>query len=266
MNIIVCIKQVPDPETPTASFRIDTNTNKVIPAPNLAPVVSPFDENAVEAALQIKDKHGGKITAITLGPKSARDALKHAMSMGVDEGVLLDDPAFEGADSYATAYALARAIEKIGEYDLIFCGRQAADTDAGVVGCGIAEFLGIPSLTLIKKVEVVDGKIRAERLLADGFEVLELPTPALLTISNEVGVPRYPTLRGIMAAAKKEVTVWGPQDIGADPTRLGVAGSLTRLLKLYIPVREGKCEILEGDTPAEAAAKLALRLREAKII
>jgi len=150
--MIVCVKQIADPEAPAGSFRVDESANQVVPAAGVSQVVSPFDEQAVEAALRIKDAHGGKITAISLGKNFVMDVIKKPLSMGGDELILLQDPAFEGADSRSTAYALAMAIKKVGEYDVIFCGRQAADWDAGQVGSGIAEFLGIPSVTVAKKV------------------------------------------------------------------------------------------------------------------
>ena len=266
MNMIVCTKQVPDPEAPPASFKIDPASNKVVPPPGISPVISPFDEQAVEAALRIKDAQGGKITAISMGVNLLRDVVKKPLSMGADELILLEDEAFEGGDAWSTAYALAMAIKKIGEYDLILCGRQAADWDAGQVGSGIAELLGIPSVTVAKKVEIADGKARVERVITDGYEVVEVSLPALITVSNELGEPRYATLKGIMAAAKKQPTIWKPADIGADPSQVGAAGRRTTLLKLFQPVREAKCEFVEGDSPAEAAVNLALKLREAKVI
>jgi electron transfer flavoprotein beta subunit len=186
--------------------------------------------------------------------------------MGADELVLLEDAAFDEGDSWSTAYALAMAIKKIGEYDLIFCGRQAADWDAGQVGAGIAEFLGIPSVTLAKKVEISDGKARVERVVADGYEVLEVELPVLITVSNELGEPRYAALKGIMAAAKKQPIIWTPEDIGADRSQVGAAGRHMKLAKLFQPVKEGKCQIIEGENVEEAAVNLALKLREAKII
>ncbi len=267
MNMIVCVKQVPDPEAPPASFKIDSAANKVIPPQGVAPVVSPFDENAVEAALKIKDKDkSSKITVLSLGNKLVRDVIKKPVSMGSDELILLEDEAFEEGDSWSTAYALAMAIKKIGTYDIIFCGRQAADWDAGQTGIGIAELLGIPAITLAKGVEVADGKVKVERVLADGYEVVEAPLPCLITVSNELGEPRYATMKGIMAAAKKQPTIWKPQDIGVDAAELGAKGRHTKLVKLFQPVREGKCEVIEGETPAEAGAGLAMKLREAKLI
>ncbi len=266
MNMIVCCKQVIDPEAPPASFRVDASANKVVPPSGVPPVISPFDENAVEAALKIKDAKGGKITAISMGVNLLRDVVKKPLSMGADELVLLEDEAFAEGDSWSTAYALAMAIKKIGGYDLIFCGRQAADWDAGQVGPGIAEILNLPSVTLAKKVDITDGKARVERVTTDGYEVVEVPLPALITVSNELGAARYPTIKGIMMAKRKEPTVWKPADIGVSPSEIGAAGRRAKLLKLFQPVREGKCEIIGGDSPEEAATKLALKLREAKIL
>ena len=266
MNMIVCVKQVIDPEAPPASFKIDPSSNTVVLPSGVSPVISPFDENAVEAALRIKDTQGGKITVISLGINLLRDVVKKPLSMGADELILLEDEAFAGGDSWSTAYALAMAIKKIGDYDLIFCGRQAADWDAGQVGSGIAEILGLPSVTLAKKIDVTDGKARVERVTTDGYEVIEVSLPALITVSNELGEPRYPTIRGIMAAKKKEPIIWKPADIGCEPSQVGAAGRRSRLLKLFQPVRESKCEIVEGGSPEEAAVSLALKLREAKIL
>ena len=266
MNMIVCIKQVIDPEAPPASFRIDPSGDKVVPPANMSPVISPFDENAIEAALRIKDVQGGNITAISLGTNLLRDVVKKPLAMGVDELVLLEDDAFTEGDSWSTAYALAQMIKKIGEYELIFCGRQAADWNAGQVGLGIAELLGVPGVTLARKIDITDGKARVERVLDDGYEIVEVPLPALITVSNELGEPRYPTIRGIMASKKKEPIVWKPTDVGLEQSQLGTAGQRTRLLKLFQPVRESKCEIIEADNPEEVAVSLALKLRETKIL
>jgi electron transfer flavoprotein beta subunit len=264
--MIVCCKQVIDPEAPPATFKVDTATNKVVPPQGVPPVISPFDEQAVEAALKIKDAKGGKITAISLGVNLQRDVVKKPLSMGADELILLEDPAFTEGDSWSTAYALAMAIKKVGKFDLIFCGRQASDWDSGQVGSAIAEILGLPSVTIAKKVEVADGKVKVERVTADGYEVVEVTLPALITVSNELGAARYPTIKGIMAAKRKEPIVWKPADIGVDPATIGAAGRRTKLVKLFQPVREGKCEVLTADTPEEAAVKLAQKLREVKAL
>ena len=266
MNMIVCCKQVVDPEAPPASFRVDASTNKVIPPQGIPPVISPFDENALEAALKIKDAQGGKITVISLGNKLLRDVVKKPLSMGADELVLLEDETYDEGDSWSVAYSIASAIKKIGEYDLIFCGRQAADWDNGQVGSGIAEILGLPSVTLAKKVEPEDGKAKVERVTADGYDVIEVSLPAVITVSNELGEARYPTIKGIMAAKKKEPIVWKPADIEVDTGQIGASGRRTKLLKLFQPVREGTCEIIEGESPEEAAEKLATKLREVKVL
>lgn len=266
MELIVCVKQIPDPEAPPASFKVDPNTNKVIPPPGVPPVISPYDENAVEAALKLKDAHGGKITVISLGNNLVRDVVKKPLAMGCDELVLLEDEAFEEGDSWSTAHALAEAIKKIGTYDIIFCGRVAGDWDAGQVGSGIAELLNIPGVTVAKKVEAVDGKVKVERLVADGFEVIEAPMPCLITVTSELGEPRYAALKGIMAAAKKQPIIWKPQDLGIDASQIGAQGRVSKLAKLFQPVKEAKCEIIEGESADEAAVNLALRLREAKVL
>ena len=265
MNIIVCIKQVVDPEAPPSSFKIDPENNRVLPPPGIQSVISTFDEYAVEAALRIKEKVGGRITALSLGDNLLREVVKKPLAMGADELVLLDDPFFIEGDSWSTAYALSLAINKIGQFDLILCGRQAADWDSGQVGLGIAEILGLPSVSIARKVEV-DNKIAiVEKVIPDGFEVIEVGLPAVITLSNEHATPRYPNVKGIMMAKHKEPIVWKPSDIGADPTKIGANGRRVKLLKLFQPVREGKCEIIDADKPEEAAGILAQRLREDKV-
>jgi len=264
MKMIVCAKQVIDPEAPPASFKIDAEKKQAV-MQGVPPVVDPYGEYAVEASLKIKDALGGEITVISLGKNLLREVMKKPLSMGADELVLLEDESFTGGDSWSTGYALAMAIKKLGACDLVLCGRESSDTNAGQVGPCIAEILGFPLVTLAKKIEVADGKARVERVTSDGYEVIEVALPAVITVSNEVGEPRYPTIKGIMAAKKKEPVVWKPADISAETGQIGAGGQRSQLQKLYQPVREGKCEIIEGDTPEEAAAKLALKLREAKL-
>ena len=267
MNMIVCCKQVLDPEAAPSTFKLDAANNRMVQPPEVKPVVNPYDEQAVEAALRIKDtdKAGNKITIISLGNNLIRDVVKKPLSMGADELILLEDPAFEGGDSYAVASALAAAIKKVGPFDLIFCGRQESEWDDGQVGSGLAELLGIPSVTVAKKVEVQSGgTVKVERVVADGFQVLEVQYPALITVSNELGEARYATLKGIMAASKKQPIVWKPADIGVD--KAGAAARKTRVVKLFQPVKEGKCDIISADSPAEAGALLAQKLRENKVI
>jgi electron transfer flavoprotein beta subunit len=262
-NMIVCCKQVPDPEAPPAVFKVVDN--KMTLPPEVKPVIGQYEEFALEAALRIKDTTGGKITAISVGNNFVRDVIKKALAVGADELVLLEDKAFEDGDSWSTAHALAAAIKKIGEYDIIFCGRQSSDWDAGQVGLGIAEILGIPAVTLAREVEVNDGKAQVQRVIPDGCQVIEVTLPAVIAVTSGLTL-RYATLKGIMAAAKKQPVVWKPADIGLDPSQIGAAGRRTRLDKLFQPVKEAKCEMIEGETAAEAGAKLAVRLREAKLL
>ncbi|MBL7119791.1 MAG: electron transfer flavoprotein subunit beta/FixA family protein [Dehalococcoidia bacterium] len=266
MNVIVCIKYILDPEMPPAKFKIDTEAKKVIPPEGIPLVVSPFDEQAVEAALTIKDKQDTRITAMTMGQDSAKDAVKHVLSMGADEGVVLSDETFEGSDAFSTAYVLSKAIEKIGEYDLILCGRQAADWDAGQVGSIIAENLGIPVVTLARKVEVIDSKLRVERVIPDGYEIVEVSLPAVVTVSSEIGQARLPSGRGIIMAARKQIPVWSAQDIDCDLSAVGIGAARSELLGLFVPSQDRKGEIISGENAAEAADNLALRLKESKII
>ncbi len=264
LKIAVLAKQVLDPEMPMAAFRIDENANRVVPPANIPPVVNGFDENAVEAALQIKDAQEATVTVISTGTEFALDVMKKPLSMGADELVLLQDDSFENTiDSFQTAQLLAAAIRKLEGFDLIICGRQASDWDNAQVPLGVAEILGVSCVSLGKKVDVVDGKAVVERIVPDGFEVVEASLPALVTVSNELGQPRYPTLRGIMAATRKRPTVWTKADLGLD-----AADSEARitLRQLFIPVSDQECEIIEGEDAADSGRLLALKLREAKII
>jgi electron transfer flavoprotein beta subunit len=266
VNTIVCTKEILDPEVPPDNFKIDSDRNIAICPASVAQVLNPFDEQAVEAALRIKDVLGGKITVLSLGNDLHREVVKKPLTMGADELILLEDEAYVGGDSWSTANALSLAINKIGNYDLVLCGRQAADWDSGQVGLGIAEILNLPSVTLARKIDVNDGKARVERVTPDGYEIIEVVLPALITVSNELGQPRYPILEKILESVKKEPSIWKPKDIGIEPDRTGSKGRQLHLLKLFQPVREGKCEIIEGDTVEEAAVNLTLRLREATVL
>ena len=260
MNTIVCVKQVIDPEIPPAKFKIDPATKQVIPPPGVPPVISVYDESAVEAALRLKDKHKGKITALSIGSEKAADVIKHAISLGADDGFLLQDAAFENLDSFGTAYVLAKAIQKIGEYDLVLCGRQAADWGAGEVGSILAEMLGIPIVTLASDIQAVDKTLRVKRIVSDGFEVLEAPMPCLITVGSEIGLPRLPAGPRLMMARKKVIPVWKAQDIGAEPAKLDKANAHTEVTALSVPTRKTECEFIPGATPGEAAVNLAVRL------
>ena len=260
MNIIVCVKQVLDPEIPPAKFKIDTETKKVIPPAGVPPVISVFDERAVEAACRLKDKNKGKITVISMGSAKAADVVRHALSMGADEGVVLQDEAFENLDSFGTAYVLGKAIQKIGAYDLVLCGRQAADWGAGQVGSILAEILSIPVITLASNIEVLDKTLKVKRMVKDGYEVLEAPMPSLITVSSEIGLPRLPGGMGLMMARRKVIPTWKAQDIGAQSAQLDKANAHTEVTGLSIPTRKSECEMITGVTPGEAAGNLAVKI------
>ncbi len=266
MNIIVCIKQVMDPEAPPVRFKVDTTTNKLILPTDIPPVIDPYSEYALEAALKLRDKYTGKITAISLGNNLQREVIKKPLSMGTDELILVEDELFTVGDSWLIAKILAITITKIGLYDIILCGRQSADRDAGQVGPGIAELLKLPVITVARKIDFSNGKVFVERVTDDGYETIETTLPTVITVSNEIGEPRYPTIRGIMAAKKKEPTIWKLVDLDIEPAQFGVDGLRSHLVKLLKPVYEGRCEIIDGGTPEEVASNLAGRLRQEKLL
>ncbi len=267
MHLVVCIKYIPDPEAAFSMFSIDEQALKVIPASGLKHVVSPFDEQAIEAALRIREAHAGtRITVITLGNELSRNALKHGLAMGADDGVLLLDAALEDGDSYTTALTLAAALKKLGAIDLVLTGRQAADGDAGVVGAGIGELLDVPVLTFAKSIAVEKNTVRVERVLDDGIEIVEADLPAVVTVSNEIGAPRVPTLRETMRAARKPLVVWTAKNLGLNADHVGAAGSRSVRERLFAPSKAIQCEFIVGDTPEQQGARLAQRLREAKVL
>ena len=263
LEMIVCVKQVMDPETPASAFSVDPDSKRAVAAPGIPPVINGFDENAVEAALRIKDAVGGNVTVLALGGDFVMDVLKKPLSMGADRLVLVQDEAVADLDSYGTAYALSKAITRIGEFDMVLCGRQASDWDNAQVPLGLAEMLGLPCITVAQKVEVVGNGVVVERALVDGYEVVEADLPALVTVSNELGEPRYPTLRGIMAAGRKTPTVWSADDLGLELSELTPKVHVT---DLFVPAGDKRCEFIEGDDDADAARRLALRLHDDKLI
>ncbi|MEW6668554.1 MAG: electron transfer flavoprotein subunit beta/FixA family protein [Thermodesulfobacteriota bacterium] len=266
MKIVVCVKEILDPEAPADFFSIDSTNNRLVAIAKIAKVLNPFDEQAVEAALRIKDRLGAKVTAISLGKQLDRVVTKKPLFMGADELILLEDEGFADGDSWSTAYTIAAAIKKLGQCDLVVCGRQAADSNAGQVGIGIAEFLGLPHVSLARKIDVFDGKAQVERVTCNGYETVEVLLPALITVSNELGQARYPAIQNIRVANKVQPTIWKHVDVGIDPCRAGKLGRRQKLIRLFQPVREGVCEMVEGETLQEAAENLALVLRKAKIL
>jgi len=251
MNIVACIKQVPE----TTEVRVDPNTNALI-REGVKSIVNPFDENAVEAALQLKEAHGGKVTVVCMGPPQAEEALRHTLAMGADEAILLCDGAFRGSDTLATSYTLAAAIRKIGDVDLILCGKQAIDGDTGQVGPGLAERLGIPQVTFAIGLEVADGKLRARRVLDDFFEVVEVKLPAVVTVVKQINDPRFPGMRSLLKAKRAPITTWTLADLGADATQTGFDGSPTQVITVWPPAKKTGGEMLEGEAD-DIAARLA---------
>ncbi len=265
MHSIVCVKTILDPLgvaqlAQKSELRVDPASNRLAEGQGVTQVISPFDEQAVEAALRIQDKLSGKVTVLTLGPKSSTPTVKHALAMGANQGVIVQASP-ENHNAYSTAHILAAAVKKLGEFDFVFCGRQAADTDDGQVGPILGEALGVPCITFARNVEVGEGKARVTRVRLDGHEVIEAPLPVVVTVSNELGNPRYPSLSGIMGASRKEIKLWSLTDIGVTQSEGRV-----KVKKLYVPQREGMCEIIPGETPEDAAKNLALKLRQQGLI
>src|SRR5512144_2952090 len=223
MNIIVLVKQVPD----TSEVKINRETNTLI-RDGVPSIINPFDMYAIEEALRLREQHGGKVTAVTMGPPQAAEALKEAVSLGVDDVVLLSDRAFAGADTWATSYALSMGIRKIGQYDLVIAGKQAIDGDTAQVGPETADMLGIPFIAYIRKIEKVENNTMVvERMMDEGYDVVETSRPCLITVVKEINQPRVPSLKGKMKAKSLKVAAWSAKDVNADETKLGLKGSPT---------------------------------------
>ncbi|WP_297210868.1 MULTISPECIES: electron transfer flavoprotein subunit beta/FixA family protein [Thermodesulfovibrio] len=255
MRIIVCVKQVPD----VTEVRIDPKTNTLI-REGVPSIMNPYDLHAVEAGLQIRDKVGGKVTVVTMGPPQAEEVLREAISMGVDDAVLLTDRRFAGADTWATAYTLSKAVVKLG-FDLIICGKQAIDGDTAQVGPEMAEFLDIPHVSYVRHIEsITPNELIVERLMDDCYEKIALSLPALITVVKELNTPRPPSIRGKMAAKKAQIPRFNADDIGAEEENVGLKGSPTMVKNIFAPPPRGERRILEG-TPEEQVETLVRELR-----
>ncbi len=231
MDIIVPIKQVPE----TGNVKIDEEKGTMI-REGVESIINPLDLYAIETALQLRESYGGKVIVVSMGPLNAEKAIREAIAMGCDNGFLISDRAFAGSDTWATSYTLSHAIRKLGNFDLIITGVRATDGDTGQVGPGIAAFLDLPLSTFTSKiVKIDDGKITVERLTEDGYEILRLPLPCLLTVSIEISYPRLPTLRGKQRSRSKEITVWGPDDLDVDKEHIGLNGSPVKVVKINRP-------------------------------
>ena len=264
LNIIVCAKQVMDPETPMSAFNVDEAAKRVVPAQGIPPVVNGFCENAVEAALKVKEAVGeATITVISVGNDFVMDVMKKPLSMGADQMILVQDPATETLDALGTATGLSKAIEKIGQADIVICGQQASDWDNAHVPMGISEMLGMACLSEARSIDIGEGTVTVASSRSDGYEVFEAATPCLITVNNEIGEPRYQTLRGIMQASRKTPETWTLADLGLSDSDVAPALTLT---ELFVPVNDRQCEIIEGEDEADSGRLLALKLREEKII
>lgn len=260
MNIVVCVKQTPDT---AATVTVEDGKVSWGDAPL---VLNPWDEYAVEEALLIKEEHGGQVTALSLGPEDAQEALKQSLAMGADQAILISDPAFAGLDTLQVSKVLSAAIEKVGDVDLVLFGRSSVDSDTGITGAQVARRLGLPSLTLVSKVMELDPggkKIQVERMLEEGRQQVEGPLPAVVSVVKEINEPRYPSFMGIRKASKAEIPVWSGDD-------LGVAGDLEPAVEwpeLTAPPKiETEVEMIEGESAEEKGKKLAERLIEEKVI
>ena len=262
MHIVVCLKQVPN----TTQVRINPETNTLV-RDGVESILNPFDENALEMALQLKEKHAGtKVTVLTMGPPQAAEVLKEAVGRGADAVVLLCDRAFAGSDTWATSYALSTAIRKLEPADLILFGKQAIAGDTAQVGPGVADWLGLPCIAYARKIEIADGRATVERTFEDGYERLEVALPCALTVVKEANVPRMASLRGKMAAKKLVIAPMTAEASGADPAKLGLNASPTRVVKIFSPPPKTGGVKWQGEEPAVLAQRLADLLKERKLI
>lgn len=256
MNILVCIKQVPD----TKDVRLDPKTNTMA-REGVESIMNPFDRHALEEAVKLKEAHGGTVIALSMGPPQAEAVLREAISCGADEGVLVSDRAFAGADTWATSYTLARAVKKLGAVDLVLCGKQAIDGDTAQVGPGLACQLDIPYVTCVQKVRSMNnGAMEVERMMDDGYDVVRLPLPALLTVVKDINEPRVPSLKGKMKAKKAEIRTLTATEIEADERFIGLAGSPTQVVRVYTPPPRGNRTVFSG-SPEEQVLQLVEQLK-----
>jgi electron transfer flavoprotein beta subunit len=261
LNIVVCIKQVPD----TTDVKINPETNTLI-REGVASIINPFDAYALEEAVRLKEKFGGTVSVMTMGPPQAEVSLREAIALGGDEAFLLSDRAFAGSDTLATAYALSAGIRKLGGVDVILMGRQAIDGDTGQVGPETSENLGCPHLTDVRKIESVetDGTLILQRMLEEGYVRIKVKTPVVITVVKEINEPRLPSLRGKMNAKKKEINVWTAADLEVEPKRLGLTGSPTQVVKIFTPPKPSGGKIFEGSV-TENVKDLIAELKSAGI-
>ena len=265
MKIIIPIKQVPE----TSNVKMDEETGTII-REGVESIINPLDLYAIETGIQLKEEQGGEIIVITMGPPSAEKALKEAIAMGCDDGILITGKEFAGSDTWATSYTISRAVKKLGEFDLILTGERATDGDTGQVGPGIASFLDLPVSTYTSKiVEVTEVNIVVERLIEEGYEILKMPLPALVSVVKEISFPRLPTLRGKQKAKKAELDHWNADNMDIERSALGLNGSPTRVVKIHHPkvIRSGEfVRATNEESLADAVERFLKFLRKKKIV
>ncbi|MBN1354473.1 MAG: electron transfer flavoprotein subunit beta/FixA family protein [Candidatus Omnitrophica bacterium] len=256
MDIVVCIKQVPN----TTQVKINPETNTLM-REGVECVINPFDTYAIEEGIRLREKMGGKVTVLTMGPPQAEEALREAIALGCDDAVLLTDRKFAGSDTWATSYVLSRAIKKIGKFDIVICGKQASDGDTAQVGPGISTHLDIPQVTYVKKVESIDkNNARVERMTEEGFEIIDTPLPCVFTVVKEINEPRLPSLKGKMRAKKAEIAKWNAENLNCDFDKIGLDGSPTRVVKIFTPPPRQGGVMLTGDV-SDIVDKLVSELK-----
>jgi electron transfer flavoprotein beta subunit len=264
LNIVTCIKQTPD-----SAAKLQVVDNKVTWGDSPL-IVNPWDEYAYEEALLLREKFGGKVVAISLGPESALEALKTCLAVGCDEAYLVSDPTLAGSDASATAYSLAKAVQKVGEVDLVLFGKQAIDGDSGLTATMVARYLGWSLLSYVIKIAEIDPTaktIKVERMMEEGRQVCTAKLPAVVSVIKGINEPRYPSFMGIRKASKATIPAWSASDLGLEPSKIGSTGSAIAWLDIYpMPVKETRVEMIEGETPQEIAAKLADKLIADKVV
>jgi electron transfer flavoprotein alpha/beta subunit len=266
MNIVVCVKQVPSSDKVT----MDKETGK-LNREGISSILNPFDENAIELGLQLKEKHRGKVTVVTMGPPQAEEILRQCIAFGVDEAILITDKRFAGSDTWATSYALSLAIKKLGEFDLVLFGKQSIDGDTSQVGPGVACFLDIPVITYIKEVEKIEKGLKVTRITEEGSQVWEVYGKAALTVSKEANAIRMPSLKGKMKAKSALITKWSADDLGADEQKIGLNGSPTIVEKIFSPEKKDReisqnKEIIQNEDVKIVVKELVAKLKEHKIV
>lgn len=266
MRIVVCAKQVADWEAVSELFGVGPDGRAAID-PRVKQLISIFDEHAIEAGLQLREAHGGSVSVLSLGPPSAIEVGKRALRMGADEAALISDSALEPLDAYGTAWALAGGVERLGGADLVLCGRQAADTDASQVGALLAERLGMPFVGAVRRIEAAgEGQapslLTLERTTGNSKQTLKVSLPAVLSVTNEINKPRLTSVAGIMAAMKKTIPIWSLEDLGPD----GLPAARVKTVRLIEPEHGGECHFIHAESAQKAGEKLALALRDARVI